>query len=240
MGRGRGIEGIGQVDDSALRLVLDPRDTRGWKNRYIDRLQKTVLSAELVLSRDARVLDLGCGAGRMSHWMAARGYRVVGADLDRNLLLRAAGNGQGRNAGFVQVDACVLPFRRGAFAAVLSVGMLGQFSEPGRLELVVLELARCLAPGAGVYLIEQVGRRGSGSGLPLGEYLDAFEKAGLECVTRFPVRRGRWAGLYLIRYGLLPPVAFPAVGRVERALLWCGLKGMPGYVDYFFRFEQRR
>ncbi len=239
MGRHRGIEGIGQVDESALRLVLDPRDTRGWKNLYIDRLQKAALSAGLSLPRDVRVLDLGCGAGRMSHWMAARGYRVVGVDLDRDLLLRAAGSSQPGNAGFVQGDACILPFRRGAFGAVLSVGMLGQFSEPRRLELAVRELARCLASGAGVYMIEQVGRRGRGSGLPLGEYLDAFEKAGLECVTRFPVRRGRWPGLYLVRYGLLPPAAFPAVGRVERALFRCGLKGKPGYVDYFFRFEQR-
>ena len=57
----------------------------------------------------ARVLDLGCGAGRHSRALSAHGFEVVGVDLSADLLAAAAGRG-GRGAR----RGAELPRRRSA------------------------------------------------------------------------------------------------------------------------------
>ncbi|MEJ5944968.1 class I SAM-dependent methyltransferase [Pseudokineococcus basanitobsidens] len=44
---------------------------------------------DALLPRAARVLDAGCGTGRVALELARRGHRVVGADLDASMLDQA-------------------------------------------------------------------------------------------------------------------------------------------------------
>lgn len=46
--------------------------------------------ADVLVPRGARVLDAGCGMGRIAAALQARGHRVVGVDLDAVLLAQAA------------------------------------------------------------------------------------------------------------------------------------------------------
>ncbi|MGH9390628.1 MAG: class I SAM-dependent methyltransferase [Vicinamibacteria bacterium] len=65
----------------------------------------------------ARVLDIGCGAGRTTIGLEERGYQVVGIDLSPNLLALAR-----RRFGalrFHRGDAASLPYRSSSFDAAL-------------------------------------------------------------------------------------------------------------------------
>jgi SAM-dependent methyltransferase len=108
--------------------------------------------AEAGLLGDVRgldVLEVGCGAGQGSRWLASQGARVVGIDLSEGMLAqaRALGDRPGapRPAGLVQADARVLPFEDEVFdAAVSAFGAVPFVGDPER---VMAEVARVLRPG---------------------------------------------------------------------------------------------
>ncbi|MEU2184305.1 class I SAM-dependent methyltransferase [Streptomyces thermolilacinus] len=95
-----------------------------------------------------RVLDVGTGSGPAALAAARSGARVTGLDLEPGLL-RTAGE-RARRAGladrtrFVVGDARRLPFRYGAFDAVLST--FGVMFAPGAAR-VAAELVRVCRPG---------------------------------------------------------------------------------------------
>ncbi len=77
-------------------------------------------------------LDLGCGAGRDTAWMEARGARMIGADLSMGMLAAARQRVQGP---LCQLDMRCLPYRAGSFAAVWC-------------QAALLHLPKILAPAA--------------------------------------------------------------------------------------------
>lgn len=93
-----------------------------------------------------RVLDLGCGTGSGSEWLRAEGRRLVGVDLSRGMLERAAARGLydelhcGDIAAFVAATAA-------RFDAVLLADVLPYF---GELRPLFAGVARCLDAGGAV------------------------------------------------------------------------------------------
>lgn len=74
--------------------------------------------AEAVLSGDgARVLDAGCGAGRMSRYLAERGCRVEGVDLSSSMIAMARRDH--RDLVFTVGSLTDLPYPDDEFAGVL-------------------------------------------------------------------------------------------------------------------------
>jgi demethylmenaquinone methyltransferase/2-methoxy-6-polyprenyl-1,4-benzoquinol methylase len=96
-----------------------------------------------------RVLDLGCGTGRLG--MAMTGHaRVVGIDVSFGMLSRARRDARG-SVRLVQGSAFRLPFADGAFAAAVSGFVLRNLDD---LKAAFDELFRVLTPGATIALID--------------------------------------------------------------------------------------
>ncbi len=97
-----------------------------------------------------RILDVGCGKGRLAKFLANRGASIVGVDLVYAFLLVARRN-VGR-ASFVRGTATNLPFRDASFDAALCVEVLEHIPN---LEAAIRELSRILVPGGRAAIIDK-------------------------------------------------------------------------------------
>jgi SAM-dependent methyltransferase len=99
---------------------------------------------------ECRVLEIGCGAGRMTRWLAAHFGAVDALDVSVEMLKRAAAALQGfSNITFVEgagMDLSGCP--DGAFDLVFSYIVFQHIPSAGVVESYVREAARVLKPGA--------------------------------------------------------------------------------------------
>jgi ubiquinone/menaquinone biosynthesis C-methylase UbiE len=99
--------------------------------------------------RGKRVLEVGCGQGEFSLWLAGRDPTVlVGADLSGVAVSRAKER-TGSRAAFIVSDIQQMPFPDEAFDVVVSCETVEHVPNP---QLAVRELARVLRPGGTLVL----------------------------------------------------------------------------------------
>jgi SAM-dependent methyltransferase len=138
-----------------------------------------------VVEPPARVLDAGCGTGRVAIRLAELGYDVVGVDIDPSMLMEA------------RAEAPQLDWRVGdlaeldtgeVFDVVLVAGNTIPLLEPGTLESTARHLAAqldedgLLVCGFG---LDDAHLPGNCPVTPLTEVEAAFATAGLKPVARF-------------------------------------------------------
>ena len=128
----------------------------------------------------ARVLDAGCGTGRVAIELHRRGYDTVGLDVDPALLERARAKAPALT--WQEADLASLPadVAAGPFAAAVLAGNVMIFVARGTERAVLANLAPRLAPGGLVVAGFQLSGR-----LPLAEYDAAATAAGLELRARW-------------------------------------------------------
>lgn len=145
-----------------MRQAKEPRyreyDPFAWAyNRYwggysVNRFCPVV--ARLVLTEAAagsRLLDLCCGAGHMSHWLAERGYQVTGLDSSETMLGYARVNAPG--CDFVLADARSFRLPERYAAAISMFDSLNHILDPGELTAAFGNVRDALAPG-GIFLCD--------------------------------------------------------------------------------------
>ena len=110
-----------------------------------------------------RVLELGCGSGRVSLPLARAGVALVGVDRSAPMLARAAARRRrSRTADqlrLVRGDIRALPFAPGAFSAVLApYGIVQSLLGDRDLQATLQSAARVLRPGGtlGIDLVPDV------------------------------------------------------------------------------------
>jgi len=91
-----------------------------------------------------RVLDAGCGTGRVAIELARRGLEVVGVDLDACMLERA--RAKAPSIEWIEADLADVDLGR-RFEAIVLAGNVMVFLAPGSEGRVVANLARHLEPG---------------------------------------------------------------------------------------------
>ncbi|MEW1686941.1 class I SAM-dependent methyltransferase [Streptomyces sp. NPDC091265] len=137
----------------------------------------------------ARVLDAGCGTGRVMIRLAELGYDCVGVDLDASML--AVAREQSPDLPWFQVDLAEFePARLGIaadFDLVVAAGNIFPLLAPGSETAVVEHLSAALRPGG--LLIAGFGLDEAHLPVPpsltLSEYDDCCAASGLTLVDHF-------------------------------------------------------
>jgi SAM-dependent methyltransferase len=134
---------------------------------------------DAMLPRGARVLDAGCGPGRVGAELHARGHTVVGVDVDPELIAAAETDHPGPR-WLVAVLATLDLVDEEAFDAAVSAGNVLPFVAPETEAAVVERIGAHLAPGGFAVI---------GFGLDRGYALADFDAhvaaAGLRLEHRF-------------------------------------------------------
>lgn len=114
---------------------------------YMRSVEKKILLESL---KPGRILDIGCGTGEQSLFLAKMGYQVVGMDISKEMLLKANKNakkGQLKgNLSFVIACAEALPFREKSFEGLISI--FGVFNHIPQVEQAFIETHRVLKRGS--------------------------------------------------------------------------------------------
>jgi SAM-dependent methyltransferase len=126
------------------------------------------------------VLDVGCGVGTNTRWLASQGFRATGVDVAPGAIAAAQSSpaSPGPNPNFLVDDllASHLPAHR--FTAAIDVGCF-QTLPPRTRRYFSVGLARLLAPDAPYLLFwvarEETGAWGPPHRLSVGEVTEAFE-----------------------------------------------------------------
>lgn len=97
------------------------------QRRLLDELEHTIVR-DLLSSPGHRIIDVGCGYGRLSDCYMGRFQQVIMLDGSVSLLRQAIVN-TGGNAIYIAADATHLPFRTASFDAVLMIRVFHHIPE---------------------------------------------------------------------------------------------------------------
>lgn len=142
-------------DNGWLRMIEENPGHSSW---YIERFRTMAAEGhdldgearfvDAMVPRGARILDAGCGPGRVGGRLAALGHHVVGVDIDPELI--AAAQGDHPNAIWLARDLAVLDLASegvsNRFDVIVSAGNVMTFLDPATRCDALRRLAAHLAP----------------------------------------------------------------------------------------------
>lgn len=158
-------------------LAAQGRDLHG-EARFCDAL----------LPRGARVLDAGCGTGRVAIELARLGHKTVGVDLDTSMLAEA--RAAAPELTWVTGDLAALAPRAvdgpDAYDLAVAAGNVMIYLTPGTEAQAVATLTACVRPHGGL-VVAGFASDGGASGTPFtaAAYEAACTAAGLSRVARY-------------------------------------------------------
>jgi SAM-dependent methyltransferase len=168
------------------RWFTDTKD--GHSQWYVDRFRQLAADGadlagearlvDAVTTPGSRILDAGCGPGRVGAVLHARGHDVVGVDVDPVLIAAASADRPGPR--WIVADLATLDLDEEPFDAAVVAGNVMAFVAPGTERRVLASLRRHVRPGGRVIL---------GFGLDRGLSLESFDEdvvaAGFVLEQRF-------------------------------------------------------
>jgi len=100
-----------------------------------------------------RLLDVGCGFGRNSNWLASKGVIVTAININDDEVRQAKIKAQELqvNVNYIHANAISLPFPDNSFKVALDLGCTHMIANRKRQVKAIKETARILTPGG--YLI---------------------------------------------------------------------------------------
>lgn len=220
-------------DEESAQLKQDELDSRerelDWPTEmrevYESRLEADSVLARLQPSAQDRVLDAGCGLGRITRRVLDSGATVVAADFSRaRLKVLRAHTAPADRVELAVADANHLPLRPNSFTKILCTQVLEHLPTPELRRAFIGELFELLVPGGElvltVYNFDQAKRR---RGLPRegkhesGIFYHCYEPRELRAdLQGFEVREVCGIRHYL--RGSYKLKIFPRLGRLGHAI----------------------
>ena len=166
-----------------VRITRENPDHSGW---YVERFRSMAAAGDdlagearfvdALVPRGARILDAGCGPGRVGAHLAACGHDVVGVDVDPVLIAAAQEDHPGPRwlvGDLALLDLPALGIDEG-FDAIVCAGNVLTFLAPSTRCRVLERLRAHLLPGGRV-----AAGFGAGRGYEFTTFLGDVERAGM-------------------------------------------------------------
>lgn len=163
-----------------------------WQESYVERMKKYLL---LQATKKSRVVELGCGDGKLSVALATLGHTVTACDIsDVSIkLVNRFAKEAGVKVETVQCDVTKLPFKDATFDYAVAGAILEHLEDE---QQALLEWARVLKPGGRIMIVTPLRQRHV---LPVWWVLNWFHDRRLGHVRRYD--RARYEGLS--KYGFM-------------------------------------
>lgn len=165
------------------KVAADP----GHSAWYVDRMRSLARAGQdlagearlvdAMAPRGARILDAGCGPGRVAAALAAAGHEVVGVDVDPELIAAAEQDHPGPR--WIVGDLAELDLDGAAFDVIACAGNVLPFLAPSTRREVLRRFRAHLAPSGRV-----AAGFGAGRGYGFDEFSADAEAAGLRTDLR--------------------------------------------------------
>lgn len=175
-----------------MQLVAENPDHSRW---YVERFREMAAAGndldgearlvDAMVRRGSRILDAGCGPGRVGGRLHELGHHVVGIDIDPELI--AAAEEDHRGPRWIVGDLATIDLRAigltADFDVIVAAGNVVTFVEAADRRAVLANLAGMLAPE---------GRLVVGFGAARGYAFDTFADDAHAAGLRFDVRLSTW------------------------------------------------
>lgn len=109
-------------------------------------------AARLGGTRTARLLDIGCGAGRNAVPLARLGWRVAGTDSSQPMLRAAAAREGGNHLHLVNAEMAALPIQGASIDLIVAHGIWNLARSGAEFRGALREAARVARAGAALFL----------------------------------------------------------------------------------------
>lgn len=164
-------------------IAANPDHSRNYAERFrkMEQAGQDLLGearlVDAMAPRGARILDAGCGPGRLDQWLHEQGHEVVGVDVDQHLIDVA--NAEHPGPTYLQADLAELDLpARGiaeGFDVIVCAGNVMGFLAPStRREVLARLRAHLREDGRAVIGF------GAGRGYEFGDFLADAAAGGLE------------------------------------------------------------
>ncbi len=216
--------------------VLDHHDRRGVKSKYITLLQEMAIKRYLPEPVNNRyALDVGCGYGRLTATLAAKGWNPIG--IDPAYLLLSYARRHNPTILFCQAQLPDLPVK--PVGMILLQNVLRVLLLNNALSALT-GIERHLSPSGKLVVVENI--RNHPNYFQVNSLVTLLENRGFQLQQTLPIRFGRWWMLYLIRYGLIPEKWLPRIAEYElsRAKRWRGYLPPWQYLNVLSIFSPNR
>ncbi len=153
---------MNQHDESALLLngVKQRFEQRKQVQHYRKEAAEGLTPAEAWLLQPLRagerVLDVGCGAGRVVRQVALAGCAVTGVDVSLPLLRAARAHNGDAAVDYLQTEPLRLSFRHATFSSILAIKVYCYIPTRAARLAYLVELERMLVPNGLIYISQQV------------------------------------------------------------------------------------